>query len=64
MFLKSPEESEMKEISKEEFFEEMRSLSDGFFPPPWNPNEFPEKTEGWIEFQKAMRKKPDYYQSL
>lgn len=34
---------------------------DAFFPPPWNINEFPEKTEGWIEFQKAMRKDPSYY---
>jgi hypothetical protein len=34
---------------------------DSYFPPPWNPNEFPEKTEGWIEFQKYMRKEPEYY---
>jgi hypothetical protein len=37
------------------------AISDGFFPPPWNPNEFPEKTRGWCEFQKAMRKDPEYY---
>ena len=35
--------------------------NDGFFPPPWNMGEFPEKTEGWIEFQKALRKDPKYY---
>ncbi len=32
-----------------------------FFPPPWNINEHPEKTEGWIEFQKELRKNPEYY---
>lgn len=32
-----------------------------YFPPPWNINEYPEKTEGWIEFQKSMRKDPKYY---
>jgi hypothetical protein len=37
------------------------TLDDGFFPPPWNFYEHPEKTEGWIEFQKHMRKDPEYY---
>ena len=32
-----------------------------FFPPPWNISENPEKTEGWIEFQRYMRKDPKYY---
>ena len=41
--------------------EKTQDLSDGFFPPPWNIYEFPEKTEGWIEFQKYLRKDPDYY---
>ena len=36
-------------------------LNDGFFPPPWNIFDHPEKTEGWIEFQKEMKKDPDYY---
>ena len=31
------------------------------FPPPWNFYENPEKTEGWIEFQKEMKKHPEYY---
>ncbi len=35
--------------------------TNGFFPPPWNIFEYPEKTEGWIEFQKAMREDPKYY---
>lgn len=35
----------------------------GFYPPPWNINEHPEKTEGWIEFQKEMRKDPEYYKT-
>lgn len=34
---------------------------DGFFPPPWNINDYPEKTLGWIEFQKAMRADPQIY---
>lgn len=37
------------------------ALKEGFFPPPWNFYEYPEKTEGWIEFQRAMRKDPEYY---
>lgn len=36
-------------------------LEDAFFPPPWDLYQYPEKTEGWIEFQRAMRKDPDYY---
>lgn len=34
---------------------------DGFLPPPWNFVEYPEKTEGWVEFQKEARKHPEYY---
>ena len=33
----------------------------GYFPPPWNPNEHPEKTAGWIAFQEEQRKDPKYY---
>jgi hypothetical protein len=33
----------------------------GYFPPPWNIYEHPEKTEGWIAFQEAQRKDPKYY---
>lgn len=37
-------------------------ISDGdFFPPPWNCYENPERTQGWIEFQKEMRKDPNFY---
>ncbi len=36
-------------------------LKEGFFPPPWNFYEHPEKTEGWIEFQREMRKDAKYY---
>jgi len=32
-----------------------------YFPPPWNPNEFPEKTQGWLAFQDAMRNDPEFY---
>lgn len=34
---------------------------DGYFPPPWNPDEHPEKTIGWLEFQKALKDDPEYY---
>jgi hypothetical protein len=34
---------------------------DSYFPPPWDISDHPEKTEGWIEFQKQMRKNPEYY---
>ena len=34
---------------------------DSVFPPPWNIYENPEKTEGWIEFQKRMKEDPAYY---
>ncbi len=32
-----------------------------YFPPPWNIYDYPEKTEGWIEFQKCMIEDPEYY---
>jgi hypothetical protein len=38
-----------------------KALEEGFFPPPWDIYEHPEKTEGWIEFQREMRKDPKYY---
>lgn len=34
---------------------------ESYFPPPWDINKYSEKTEGWIEFQKAMKNDPDYY---
>lgn len=34
---------------------------ESFFPPPWNFIDEPKKTEGWIEFQKYMKKHPEYY---
>ena len=37
------------------------ALEEGFFPPPWNFYEHPEKTKGWCEFQREMRKDPKYY---
>jgi hypothetical protein len=36
-------------------------MNDTYFLPPWNMNEHPEKTEGWIAFQKAMKDDPEYY---
>ena len=32
-----------------------KTIKDGFFPPPWNINDYPDKTEGWIEFQKYIK---------
>ena len=29
---------------------------ESYFPPPWNIYDHPEKTEGWIEFQKEWLK--------
>jgi|HubBroStandDraft_4_1064222.scaffolds.fasta_scaffold421194_1 hypothetical protein len=37
------------------------NVFESFFPPPWNINEYPEKTIGWIEYQREMRKDPKYY---
>lgn len=44
------------------FIKKSNSITDdAVFPPPWNPYEHPEKTEGWIEFQKRMKEDPSYY---
>jgi hypothetical protein len=37
------------------------SMDECLFPPPWNVYEHPEKTEGWIAFQREMKKDPEYY---
>lgn len=37
---------------------------ESYFPPPWHIDEYPEKTQGWIEFQKEMIKNPEYYLSI
>ena len=37
-----------------EYIPKSLSEKDGYFPPPWNSREYPEKTEGWIAFQKWM----------
>jgi hypothetical protein len=29
----------------------------GFDPPPWNINDYPEKTEGWIAYQEYLRER-------
>ena len=39
----------------------MINKNDDFFPPPWNPNEHEEKTQGWIGFQMFMRQDPNFY---
>lgn len=39
-----------------EWYNPLKMIEGGFFPPPWDMSENPEKTEGWIEFQKAQRR--------
>lgn len=48
---------------KEKFLESNGNVEkdSGFFPPPWDFVKYPEKTEGWLEFQKESRKHPEYY---
>lgn len=38
-----------------------KKINEGYYPPPWNIEENPEKTKGWIAFQELMRNDPDYY---
>jgi hypothetical protein len=57
---------EMIFILLEDFMKDIGMLvkavnNDGFFPPPWNIDDYPEKTEGWLEFQRCMRNEPEYY---
>jgi hypothetical protein len=47
----------------EKYYSKKNLNSEGYFPPPWNVLDHPEKTKGWIEFQKALRKDPNYYLS-
>lgn len=35
--------------------------NDGYHPPPWNPHEYPERTIGWLEFQKCLKENPEAY---
>ncbi len=37
-----------------ELYEHFKKQPD--FAPHWNPDEYPEKTECWLEFQRAMKK--------
>lgn len=41
--------------------ESSKTPIESYFPPPWNMSDYPEKTEGWIEFQKALINDPKYY---
>ncbi len=38
-----------------------QDLDNGLFPPPWDFVKYPEKTEGWVEFQREMKRHPKYY---
>lgn len=40
---------------------DMVTVSEGFFPPPWNIYDHPEKTEGWIAFQEYLSNNHKYY---
>lgn len=37
--------------------EKTSKICDGFDPPAWNINDYPDKTEGWVLHQIEMRKK-------
>ncbi len=50
-----------KELMFEPICVNCQPLAETFFPPPWNIYENEEKTIGWVEFQKAMKKDPKYY---
>lgn len=42
----------------------MSKTLEDLFPPPWDMCRFPEKTEGWLDFQREARKSPQYYHVL
>jgi hypothetical protein len=53
---------ECRKKSEERKKYEIRTMiNEGLFGPPWNISEFPEKTEGWFEFQRSLLKDPEYY---
>ncbi len=58
-----PERSKREDLINdlEKFKPKSLNPEDGYFPPPWNINDFPEKTLGWLEFQKEMKENPRYY---
>lgn len=58
-----PERSKREDLINEldKFKPKTLKPEDGYFPPPWNINDHLEKSLGWFEFQKAMKKDPNYY---
>ncbi len=36
--------------------EDTKTLDSGFDPAPWNMYDYPDKTEGWIEYQRYIGK--------
>ncbi|HMK58774.1 MAG TPA: hypothetical protein VK462_06950 [Nitrososphaeraceae archaeon] len=51
------------EALKREYLKENPSFKYEFelLPPPWDFVKYLEKTEGWMEYQKEMKKHPEYY---
>jgi hypothetical protein len=50
------------DCSVEEFRNNLK-IDEFFFPPPWDIDEYPEKTDGWLTFQWHMKQNPEYYLS-
>lgn len=42
-------------LHEEDFSPKDFSVKEGYFPPPWNPHDFPQETFGWFKFQKSMK---------
>jgi hypothetical protein len=61
LFLSHPAKFECYDCNQPERSKREDHYIGGYFPPPWNPNEHPEKTKGWIAFQEEQRKDPKYY---
>lgn len=53
--------SDDKYLQEDRYTPKSMNPEDGYFPPPWSPSKFLERTIGWLEFQRAMKIDPEYY---